>query len=530
MRLWVFFIAMVLVSGLLVASEDSVPTGLSADQSVDYSNSDLDLNNPNADLNLVDWSARSQAEVPLNRISELRADIIKIEEISDKTRITAEQWAYESNLNKADDLSLYSEPRIVVSGKHPGMKVDLISGHARYEDGILTNGDAPHINLNDQHLMGTKISSLLDGGFLLERGTSQGKFEVDGATYDLSSDMMASAQIKSKEEIVLSKGAQMIDTFGTRIVSDQNGMKVHLTEKSLSVEGRGVVYDKFGNVGKVGDGDASERGMLRIDYDTPKYTMEQASMLLREGTLHISDKTVLAGDNIVIMDEHNQRVLADSLEGVFRKLSSKGKECDANGCSYVGGISVSEVVKTSAIENGIEVTQIKEQTGIPEPLSVSLAVAGMLAIKQFPNQKTFESKDGTFRSVIGYNPEGLTPYLVAAVDRNTIRFEPDSGSGGVATTIEVPLGSENTLSTEVILSPYVPDQVGLGLGVGGISAQLDLAQQGLLTMSYYDTGAKSGVIKYRREVGKVSGSLQVRGSENMNTNVMANIDLARVFD
>ena len=535
MRLWVFFIAMVLVSGLLVASEDSVPTGLSADQSVDYSNSDLDLNNPNADLNLVDWSARSQAEVPLNRISELRADIIKIEEISDKTRITAEQWAYESNLNKADDLSLYSEARIVVSGKHPGMKVDLISGHARYEDGILTNGDAPHINLNDQHLMGTKISSLLDGGFLLERGTSQGKFEVDGATYDLSSDMMASAQIKSKEEIVLSKGAQMIDTFGTKIIALHDGVQVVRTDNRLAVSGVATVYDKFGNVAQVGTIESGEKGKIHVKYSNRAYTVEDAALQLQAGTLRISDKNIISAESILMLDERQQKQLAQSLKNTFEHNLKLQKMCDATGCSYSGAPSLQGIATAAAQQNGVPASSIQEQTGISETLSIGLAVAGVMAYNQLdaPEQETFtlyKSEQGEFRSIVGYDQRGLSPYLVGGLYDNELQIEPDARSGGVATSISVPVGQEKRVSTSVIFAPGVRDEIASGVGVGRIEARLDLKEQGQVEISYYGSDRQSGYLEYRREVGKIRGTLTVRGGENMDNEVGVKIDLARVFD
>ena len=116
---WVF--VFVLIVSIVASQEFDIPP----EQRIDYGNPQLDLNNANVDLNLVDWSVRSQADVPTSRIHELRPEIIKIEEISDRTQITIEQWSYGSNLNKAEDLSQYLNARQAVNQRHPGFTLPL---------------------------------------------------------------------------------------------------------------------------------------------------------------------------------------------------------------------------------------------------------------------------------------------------------------------------------------------------------------------------------------------------------------------
>lgn len=538
-RLIMWALVFILIFSIAASQEPDIPP----EQQIDYSNPQLDLNNPNLDLNLVDWSVRNQADVPASRIHELRPEIIKIEEISDRTQITVEQWNYGSNLNKAEDLSQYPNARQAVNQRHPGFTINLESGHTSYTDGILQNGNAPAIDLNDQNLRGTIISALTEGGFQIQRGTSSGEFTINNIEFNLGNDASTTAEVKPNGEIILSRGARMTDSEGTEIIAVRDATTVITRQNELSISGVALVRDKFGNYQRVGDFDLGSAGQFSLDYGENGYTLEQAALLLRNGRLRLSENANVEGDVLVFLDQRQLDSLAGTVVGALRETLTE--TCDFQGrCSYAAqDVSVRDVVGAMAQRYGHDPQFYEEQLDIPFEFAATLGVGAMVAAQALPSQVRFQTEDGEFRSVLGYNGQTFNPYLVAGLYDDELRVDVLPG-GAVSSRVQVPFREEGSVSVTAVVSPQAGGQL------ERVGTQLALGEEGSLSISYgageeqsgsvrgkegslslpYGAGEEqSGSVSYHRQIGPVASSLGVHGSERMQ-NVMLNLDFSRVFE
>ena len=302
MKKIIFFFLFTLCFCLVLALEPPVATTNVVPQ-IDYNSPTLDLNNPAADLNLVNWETRSQADIPVSRIHELKPELIKIEEIVDKTKITSVQWFHSDNLNKADDLSKYSHAQTAVVKKHPGFQaINLNSGSTTYNDGVLTNRDV-NLNLKDEQFKGSFITALVEGGFSIGKGTSEGKFEHEEKSYDLE-EATGPVEVKTPEDSVLSNNAKMETADSEKIASLDDGTEVTKTDEELSIRGVGFAsLDEFDQltalVGSLSENGQVNPGTLQMDAETIQ--IEDTSLIVENGIVE-SSSVELTGD-VVIMEK-----------------------------------------------------------------------------------------------------------------------------------------------------------------------------------------------------------------------------------
>ena len=511
--IWIF--VFVLIISIVIA------TDIPPEHEIDYNNPQLDLNNPNVDLNLVDWNVRNQADVPANRIDELLPEVIKIEEISDRTQVTVEQWSFGSNLNKAEDLSDYPHARQAVNQRHPGFTLNLDSGHTSYTDGLLQNGNGPAINLLDPNLQGTSISALTEGGFQIQRGTSSGEFTINNLEFDLSNDDTTTAEIKPNDEIILSSGAQMTDSEGTKVIALDDHTNVDTTEDHISISGVAIVKDKFGNYQKVGDFDSLTSGQFSLDYQDNSYTLEQSSMLIESGSLSLSGDDNVESGILTLIDRDQLNGVSELLVGSLD--GSLTETCNARGCSYAThDISAQDLAESISGGSTDDTKFIEDELGIPAEFASTLGVGAMVALQYLPSQLSFNNEDGEFSSVLGYNQQNLNPYFIARLHDTDLQlnFELD---GTISTSVQVPFSGDDSFSVNAVITPLEDERV------QRVDASFDFNDGGLLRVSYDTEESRSGSLNYHRQIGPVTSSLSVRGSENMQE-VMINLDFGRIFE
>ena len=245
------------------------------------------------------------------------------------TAITAEQWAFGNNLEKAIPLSLYPEARIAVQNKHPGRELDLTVGDTTYsvEKGVVKNG-LVEINLNDPSLKGTKITALKGGGFAIGKGNSEGSssnFEWEGNKFNLEKSEKP-IEINNLKQIVLPKGAKMTDLSNVKITSQDDRTIVWTKGKSINIQG--IAKFKDGNYdGFVGQsGKIMETGSVEISLDESgldKYKLTNAALYRSKGFSHERVDQRASGENIFIADGDFYKNVLNENNPLPEKLSSR---------------------------------------------------------------------------------------------------------------------------------------------------------------------------------------------------------------
>ena len=237
---WIMIITF-LILGVFASPQEDVPV------QNDLTSTEVDYNNPS-----------SIASTPPDRI-----DIGQAIENGNGGSLTAQQWAYGDNLNKLADLSTYPNAQAAVQQKFPGSSLDLSGGNTLYNDGVLTNGDAPPLDLKNKDLHGSLITALEGGGFGIEG--SESTFNVDDNEFDLRSDSETFVEIGSDNRILLSSDARMTGSRGTEIEALAE-TRINAEEAQISVVGGGTVKDPLGTIHLVGESSDGKESGIHIDY------------------------------------------------------------------------------------------------------------------------------------------------------------------------------------------------------------------------------------------------------------------------
>ncbi len=167
---------------------------------------------------------------------------------TDYNTLKADEWNT-NNLNQAGDLSSYPAAWQAINQEH-GLDVDLTNG-ATYNDGKLTNGDVT-LDLAAPGLSRTKIVALSGGGFSISKGTSE-NFEYDGNSINFGGSTK-DVEVRSNGEIVLPKGATMMDKKGNEITAIQDNLIITEEGSKTKLAGVGKIETSYGK-GYVGVGD-----------------------------------------------------------------------------------------------------------------------------------------------------------------------------------------------------------------------------------------------------------------------------------
>lgn len=255
------------------------------------SGTDYDLINwAQVQFNQIPWESVDQSQIPADYINQIPVNKINVETVSDRTKITSEQWEYSDNLNKAGDLSQYPSAQKAVFDKHPGFqKIDLTNGNTEYKDGVLSNGGV-EVDLNDEKIKGTEITSLDGGGFSIGKGESS-KFEWGGNEFNLE-NAEKPVQLKGSGQIILPTEAKMVGIFGTEITSFDDFTTISVYGTDVVIEGIAKFKDKYfeGYLGQ--SGEIKQSGKVTIDqtkkdetrYDLQNCAVHSSNALVYGGT------------------------------------------------------------------------------------------------------------------------------------------------------------------------------------------------------------------------------------------------------
>jgi hypothetical protein len=454
----VLTIILMTILGVLINAEDSSLSQPSSSE-IDYTNS------------------ASIANAPANQV-----DISQAISNGNGQAVTAEQWAYGNNLNHAEDLSSYPQAQEAVNVKHPGYAIELSSGHATYNDGVLSNGNGPTIDLKNNDLKGTLISALVDGGFRIERRGSTGKFIVAGLSLDLSAERDTSADIK-EDKIILSRGAEVIDRLGSRVLALRDGVSVRTRPNSLEIEGIALVRDMYGNRGVIGDGNAARAGIFSLFYPNGEYRLQDASLLLQEGRLTI-DNSYMESSSLVLLSSGAERIikkLADTLADSEKKATLRALD-----------------------------QEIRQNMDVDESVG-ALATASRYSLVK---PKVYNNPSATFTSLFGLSNGQMNPFLTASIpgESGGVTFRADSTQARTDVNIDT-------------LTGYVAVTASSG---SRFRAGLDLGDQGEITIA--SSSDFNNRVEYRRTLGgKIKGALIVHNNPT-ETRAFAGFDLSPILN
>lgn len=417
--------------------------------------------------------------------------------------ITSDQWVYSDNLNFAEDISLYPNAQEAVGIKHSSFSFSLTNGHVTYKNGIIQNSDAPLLNLNDANLAGTSITSLEEGGFRIERGNSIGLFAIEDVFIGLDNQEGAYVEIKPNNEILLSDGSYIIDSKGTVIISLMDGTEIVIIQDQISVNGISLVSDKFENYQMIGDRETGTVGSLSINYQKNSYSFEHGTLLIGEGKL-TTETAQIESDFMTIIDTSQLNSIAVNVKNALG--NNLQKVCDVEGCIYYAeDVSLGVIVDSMKRRGGPYYQILEEQIGVPEAFALAVGTAGLMTSKYLPSQKGFQTRDGEFQSIIGYDKQTLRPFLTAEFKSAQVRLEPS-----IETT--------EAVSVNAVVVPRIE--------TGKITAHFDLGKKGTIDVS--SSGPDQMFMTYRTEIGSVISSVNVHKSEDMK-GIFVNLDLSKVL-
>ena len=258
----------------------------------------------NPDFTKIQWDqVTDQSIVPAQYINQIPADKIRIEEVTDRTKITSDQWGYGENLNKAEDLSNYPEAQKAVSKKYPSyQKIDLSKGSTTYKNGVLEN-DGVEVDLNDKKLEGTEVTALEGGGFAIGKGSST-QFSWGGHDFDLDGADKP-VQLRALGQIILPTGAKMVNVFGTEIRSFDDLTTISFYGGNVEIRGIATFKDKDfeGFVGQ--EGDIKISGKVNIDQSENgenRYTLDNTALYRSKGFNYERVDQKMSGDRAFIAD------------------------------------------------------------------------------------------------------------------------------------------------------------------------------------------------------------------------------------
>ncbi len=247
-------------------------------------------------LATIDYSkSDSVAQAPPNEI-----DVTQALANGNGEAITQAQWAYEDNLEKVDNLALYSEAQMALGEKHK-INVDLNFGETTYDHGKITNGEIT-LDLNHPQYKGTVIKALKEGGFSISKGSSEGKLEYEGNEIDFG-ESTGQVDVKSNGEIILPKGATMKDETSNTITAIQDGFTVKKEKSTTIINGVGKVETSYG-VWYIGAGEGT--GELTLNQKSEPIARRNTLLFTVDSSFQSDTLSVTSSKNI-ILDEDMQK-------------------------------------------------------------------------------------------------------------------------------------------------------------------------------------------------------------------------------
>jgi hypothetical protein len=441
-----------------------------------------------------------------NSISSARPSEINVEEAiatGNGAALTIEQWSYESNLNLADDISLYPNAQQAIENKHSGVTLSLDQGHVSYQDGRINNGEVT-LDLYNRNLAGAIITAMDDGGFVIEKGSSEGSFDVEDNQINLR-DENAKAEIKTNNYITLSEGATLTDAKGTKILSIGDKTTVLITEDITSVEGIALLQDAVGSSITIGDPSTSLDGSFSLDYQNNVYGIETASLAPQKSEVN-TETSAIKADRIIFLDSNTLNGAAGTLRSTL--ASELQTICSDDQCFETASYTSLEDITKPFITKIEPYYQIAEnELGLSQEVVTAVGIAGVTAAQFLPSETKFETKDGEFSAVLGYTREGFTPFIVAQYKDVEVKVEPT-----------MTLSSSDSTVTAVASAPT---------SLATISTHLDMQERGTIDIAV--SGQDRVSMSYKTQIGSVVGSVSVHKAGDME-NVFLNIDLSRLIN
>jgi hypothetical protein len=186
--------------------------------------------------------------------------------------ITKDQWLHGDNLNKAGDISQFSEAHQAVSDKHNLGFAKLNQGSVSYNDGTITNGKIS-INLNNEDLSGVDIFSLPKGGFAIGRGKSESKFTLDnGDIFELTkSDFQEPIEIRDDGSLFLPSGVEAsLSSIGDNKleITSIGGIEISSSENELVIKGHYNYYFPDEDLSGIGGSDLGDAGKVEFNCES----------------------------------------------------------------------------------------------------------------------------------------------------------------------------------------------------------------------------------------------------------------------
>lgn len=281
-------------------------------------------------FNQIPWDGVDQSQIPADYINQIPANKINIGVVSDRTKITSEQWEHGDNLNKVGDLSQYKNAQDAVFEKHPGFqKIDLSNGNTGYKDGVLSNGGV-EVDLNDKNIKGTEIIALDNGGFSIGKGESS-KFDWGGNEFDLE-NAEKPVRLESLGQIILPDNAKMVGIFGTEITSFDDLTTISVSGTDVVIEGIAHFKDKYvdGYLGQAGE--IKQTGTVTIDQtkkDETRYDLKNCALYRPKEIVYDGPSKKIEAERVFLADgEYFSNILSShpDLEGGLPGLEKRWQD------------------------------------------------------------------------------------------------------------------------------------------------------------------------------------------------------------
>jgi len=257
-----------------------------AEEKIDYANDPAAVANPNADYSKVNWDVADQSLVPSSRVWEVPVDKINVQQITDRTMIRQEQWAFGSNLNFVDDFRNYEAARQALQEKHPGTALELTAGHSFYKDGYISSPNTPP-QLIDKF---RTITALPDGTLLFGTGEFANGNDLEGAATYGAEAGRETTTLHAESSLTTPSGVN-VENMGQLTQFTESPQETTITGQAFftNPDGKGFVgsysdgNDIYAANGAYGQEGASRYGLgtaFSIEQDSG-VTMPGSDMMLR---------------------------------------------------------------------------------------------------------------------------------------------------------------------------------------------------------------------------------------------------------
>lgn len=430
-----------------------------------------DLTNSATDLNSIDWNSRAycQCDVPPNRLMEISNANLKPEQL------TAEQWVYADNLNRAPSLQNLPSAWQAIIQKHGLQGLDLGSGATTYQNGILYNGGVAAPALETLRSQQITITARSDKGF--EISSKNSKISIDEMTFENIDGKPTSISLVAENDVLVPNRVRIQDSQGTVIIALAPEVQVKMSE-GIEVNGRAFVEDKFGNYVIVENHFALQYG------SDAQYQLEEATLLVNKRVLTIGDSTEIEGHIFTYALKEHSADIKDKMSYAARDGKVTYREMKQIILDYT-------------------LTQGKTLIIAHRPDAPTQAIEGASALGKeiaeeiaFPPFTKYEVEGGEVRAVVGLD-KGFEPYLAGKVE---------SGEGGVILRAR-PLGSQADVvvkhDTGTIGFIIAPDEKTLWTDVA-------LSQGNILGFAASSAGQEdSTTITYTLKQGEIQGRVTV---------------------